>query len=435
MSRPAVTVVMPFAGDVAAARAAAAALRSLETEPGDELILVDNSGSAAAQAGGEPAITVLSAMLERSPAHARNAGAAAASGEWILFLDADTRPSAQLLAAYFTNPIAADVGAIAGEIRPAQPGRGVVSRYGSSRSFLDQRAHLAHPYRPRAAAANLLVRREAFERLGGFYEGVRAAEDTDFSWRLQQAGWRLELSLEAWVSHAYRSSLDELRRQWRGYAAGRAWLARRYDGFHPQPALARALRGGRRSSHARRADGARSPRAAFLALDAMLAVEELIGFALSNRPARQRSDEEEPARVVVLADAFPAAEDPLVELVATLEGARVQALRRPQRIDSGAMARMRIDYLEDDGAGARTVALIGLALKHPFRSMLDLVWRRSGHASLRALAPAVARLEQAPGARLLAVGPRGPRAVASRIARLAGRKLDELEGAPPRQRR
>src|SRR5207249_2467918 len=113
----------------------------------------------------------------------------------------------------------------------------LAARYAESRNFLGQEAHLAHPFRPRAAAANLLVRREAFEQVGGFYEGVRAGEDTDFCWRLQDASWSLELRPEARVEHRYRASLGELRRQWRGYAAGRAWLARRYDGFEPEPAV------------------------------------------------------------------------------------------------------------------------------------------------------------------------------------------------------
>ncbi len=48
MDRPAVSVVMPFAGDLADARAAIATLRGLATRPGDELILADNVGVAGA---------------------------------------------------------------------------------------------------------------------------------------------------------------------------------------------------------------------------------------------------------------------------------------------------------------------------------------------------------------------------------------------------
>ena len=44
MSRPGVSVVMPFAGDETAALAALGTLLELATRPGDELILADNSG-------------------------------------------------------------------------------------------------------------------------------------------------------------------------------------------------------------------------------------------------------------------------------------------------------------------------------------------------------------------------------------------------------
>ena len=138
--------------------------------------------------------------------------------------------------------------ALAGEVVASGTATSIAERYGAARGFLSQAAHLAHPYRPRAVAANLLVRRAAFWQIGGFYEGVRAAEDTDFSWRLQQAGWRLELRPDARVEHVYRSTVRDLRRQWRGYAAGRAWLGRRYEGFAPEPALRRVLRGQRRRS-------------------------------------------------------------------------------------------------------------------------------------------------------------------------------------------
>src|SRR5437763_11765566 len=275
---------MPFAGDGAAAREAVAALRALEVGPDDELILVDNSGAVEGAEG----VTLVIAAGERSPAHARNAGAAQAGNAWVLFVDADARPRSDLLAAYFEHPFDGDVGAVAGEVRPAPGADGLAARYGSARSFLGQRAHAEHPFRPRAAAANLLVRRAAFEQIGGFYEGVRAGEDTDFAWRLQQAGWRLELRPDAWVEHRYRSTVSELRRQWRGYAAGRAWLGRRYEGFQPEPALIRVLR--RSTRRIRRQPGATrsSPRASatalerggYLALDVLLSLDELAGLAL-----------------------------------------------------------------------------------------------------------------------------------------------------------
>jgi GT2 family glycosyltransferase len=280
-----VSVVMPFAGDTAAAARAIASLRSLDVGEGDELILSDNSGGVGATDG----LLVVPAPGEHSPSHARNAGAARATSDWILFLDADCIPDPGLIDAYFSVPVDDRVGALAGEVVPAAGARTLAERYGAARNFLGQQAHLSHAFMPRAVAANLLVRRAAFDQLGGFVEGVRAAEDTDFSWRLQEAGWLLE-PRPARVEHRYRSSVRELRRQWRGYAAGRAWLARRYPGFTPEPALARALRrrGRRSDATATDPDPATAPappardRVLFAGLDLLLAFDELIGLRMSN---------------------------------------------------------------------------------------------------------------------------------------------------------
>jgi len=448
VSRPEISVVMPFAGDHAAGAAAVEALLALRRDAGDELILADNSGTVQAA----PGVTVVRAAAEHSPAHARNVGAQRAGNDWILFLDADCQPPRELLDAYFAEPVADDVGALAGEVAPAPGGDTLAARYGAARSFLSQQAHLAHPFRPRAVAANLLVRRAAFEAVGGFYEGVRAAEDTDFSWRLQQAGWRLELRPGAYVEHRYRATIGELRRQWRGYAAGRAWLGRRYDGFEPEPALQRvvgrvrrrilrvpaSLRGARwvpsrrgdveraRASRGaqRRARAGRLERGSYLVIDALLSAEELAGLALSNRAVRSRRDWAG-AGVVLIADRFPAHRDPRVELARTLEGARVEAAARPDAPDVEVARELRIDYREDDGAAARALALILLANRHPLRCALDRARRKPGQPKLAALAPAARRLEREPRARVLAIGAEETRATATRIARLAGRRLAE----------
>jgi GT2 family glycosyltransferase len=437
VTRPAVSVVMPFAGSRAEAAGALAALRGLDTRPDDELILADNAGVAPA----DERVTVVPASGEQSPSHARNAGAARATHPWILFLDADCVAPADLLERFFARAVDEDVGALAGAVVAAAGGEGLAARYGAAKSFLNQDAHLAHPFMPRAVAANLLVRREAFEAIGGFYEGVRAAEDTDFSWRLQRAGWRLEGRGDAVVEHRYRTSVRALRRQWRGYAAGRAWLGRRYDGFAPQPALTRAagrVLGRRRASPADRSvsgvattpaggRAARPPaapgrldRGRFLALDALLGVEELAGFALSNRPHRESRG---PARVVLVADRFPAPDDPLADFALTLAGARVEAAARPESLGRAAQG-LTIDYREDDGAGARLVAGARLLARHPLRCTRDLFGRRAGAPTLSALAPAVVRLVRDGDARVHPLGGEDARAVAVRLARLAGRRLE-----------
>jgi Glycosyl transferase family group 2 len=433
MSRPAVTVVMPFAGTAEEGQAALSTLLALIRRAGDELILADNVGVISPPADGP--VRVIHAAGERSPAHARNAGAEHAGADWILFLDADCRAPAGLLDAYFAQAPADDVGALAGEVIPAPDAATVAARYGAAKSFLGQEAHLAHSYRPRAVAANLMVRRRAFDQVGGFYEGVRAAEDTDFSWRLQQAGWRLELRPGARVEHHYRATIRALRRQWRGYAAGRAWLARRYEGFEPEPALRRALRRTVRRPRSRgvpsettrmlpaRPAPGRLERARHLALDAVLGVDELTGLVLSNRPARHPAGVK--SQVVIIADSFPAGGDPLVEFTSSLEHARVEAVRRPDAVAVEVARKLQIDYREDDGVAARALAFLRFVIRHPLRSVRDRLGRRPGQPGLAALAPAALRLERDRQARLHPLGAGEVTVVARRLAALSGRRLDE----------
>ena len=435
MSRPAVSVVMPFAGDSQAAREAIETLSRLRARPGDQLILVDNSDVAPAA----PGVEVIRALAERSPAYARNAGAARASGEWILFLDSDCRAPEDLLDAYFAVDVDDDVGALAGEVSAAPEQPTLAARYGAARSFLSQAAHLAHPYLPRAVAANLMVRRTAFEQVGGFYEGLRAAEDTDFSWRLQRAGWRLELRDEARVEHRYRATVRELRAQWRGYAAGRAWLRRRYRDFTPQPAAGRAAGRTWRALTRRGAPTvAPAPPAAepplasppppheprhYLILDALLGFDELAGLAMSNRPARGAP--EQTTKIVLIADRFPTRGDPLVDFARTLDGVRVEAGARPLTPWLEVARELEVTYREDDGFGARALALVWLVVRHPVRSARDLSGRRPLGPRLRALAPAALRLERSQGARVHPVGGDEARDTARRLAALIGRGLED----------
>jgi GT2 family glycosyltransferase len=431
---------MPFAGDAAAARAALDSLLALDTQPQDELILADNSGGAAAGVGVGAGVAVVPAAGERSPAHARNVGAEHAHNDWILFLDADCRAPRTLLDAFFAVPVADDVGALAGEVIASPDADTLAGRYGAARSFLSQRAHLQHPFRPRAVAANLLVRQAAFAEVGGFYEGVRAAEDTDFSWRLQAAGWRLEPRWGAQVEHRYRTSLTELRRQWRGYAAGRAWLARRYDGFVPEPAVRRGAgralaridwRGGRSGGGggggaARRGAGAggaqlgRRERGEHLLIDLLLAGEELAGLALSNRPEPRRAGS---ARSVLVADRFPERGDPFGELAGTLEGARIEAAARPESPDQTLARELEIYYREDDGFATRWLATLAIFIRHPLRCASDLARYRHARPSLVALAPAARRVQRDAGAPVQGIGGAAAQSAAERIARLAGRRL------------
>jgi cellulose synthase/poly-beta-1,6-N-acetylglucosamine synthase-like glycosyltransferase len=309
-SRPAVSVVVPFSGSAAEARAVIAMLQSLRTGSGDQLILSDNSGTVApatddstnaATLAAPTSVRVVRATSEASASHARNVGAAHAGNDWLLFLDSDVQPPVDLLDQFFVEPIEDSVGAMTGDIAGIPDSHTLAARYGTARNFLGQRSHVMNPFRPRASSANLLVRRAAFDQVQGYTEGIWAGEDTDLTWRLQALGWRLAFNEHAVVQHAYRDSLRALGKQWRGYAAGAMWLSQRYPDFELDPGLNRMVRRllkrvGIGPGVAFRADGrgaeaskqlTRWQRLQFLFVDCMLGVEEKIGHRKSNRVERR----------------------------------------------------------------------------------------------------------------------------------------------------
>jgi glycosyltransferase involved in cell wall biosynthesis len=198
--------------------------------------------------------------IERcGPAQARNAGVAAASARRLAFLDADCQPTASWLSAGDRALETADL--VLGETRP-RPDR-----------HLDPFARTLWVTGPSPLfeSANLFVRRELFERLGGFESwlvprrGKELGEDVLFGWRAARAGARIEFCGAALAHHEVHS------RGALGYA-GERWRLRFF------PLLARRIPELRRAAFYRRYF--LTPRAA--RFDAALA--GILAAALLQRP-------------------------------------------------------------------------------------------------------------------------------------------------------
>ena len=277
-------------------RAALDALLELDAGPDDELILADNSGVAPERDG----VLVVLAVSERSPSHARNVGAEHATRDWVLFLDADCCAAPGLIERYFAQPVAARrrrAGRRGGRRRPTghrSPPATAPRATSWARARISLTPTCRAPWPPTCSCAGARSSRSAAST-----RACAPPRTLTSAGACSAPAGVLEARPRARVEHRYRTSVDALRRQWRGYAAGRAWLGRRYEDFDPEPALRRA--GGRvlrrRSARAAVARGrapARSTvrraadRGRFLALDALLGVEELAGLALSNRPRPAR---------------------------------------------------------------------------------------------------------------------------------------------------
>jgi GT2 family glycosyltransferase len=270
--------------------AALARLGRIERRPGDEIVLVDNTpgGRLSGHHDLDSSIRIVPAPDEFSSYYARNVGAKAGTGEWLLFVDGDCIPSETILDDYFAEAIPPDWGAIAGGVLPFPSQTGLMVRYAQTRGILDQGLAMKHPFRAYGATANLLVRTAAFAELGGFAEGIRSGGDADFCWRLQDQEWALGSRPNAVVHHLHREDLWDVLRQFARYGSGRAWLRQRYP---EAPAEANLLKGfssagaGITSSLAR----GRFEGAVFSVLDLALLVAGRIGSFKGNQAERRSS--------------------------------------------------------------------------------------------------------------------------------------------------
>jgi GT2 family glycosyltransferase len=258
-----------------------AALRCLDIRDGDELIVADNTGGGNAGLIAGHGIRVVRAARERSAYHARNEAARLATADWILFLDADCRPAPNLLAAYFEESISDGCGAVAGQILGEPEQASFAARYARSRNLFDHADGLIRASGGGAAAGNLLVRREAFEQVGGFTEGIRSGGDLDICRRLAVGGWRLDFRQGAVVHHRHRATLPSLLGAVARYGAGARWLNKRYPGSSPAWPLRYGLAGTARDIVARLRER-QVEEAVFRGVDGLGLVAHRIGYAMSN---------------------------------------------------------------------------------------------------------------------------------------------------------
>lgn len=195
------SVIVPARDAAATLPALLDALAALHAPPGTavELLLVDD-GSTDATAGlaaAHPAGVRVLTSPGRGPAAARNAAAAAARGEILAFTDADCAPEPDWLVAAVA---ALDAGAdlVQGAVGPP-PGVHVGPFDRTVR--VGQPTHLYE-------TANLVVRRDLFDRLGGFESWLGTAtakelgEDAWLGWRAVRAGARTAFAADAVVRHA-----------------------------------------------------------------------------------------------------------------------------------------------------------------------------------------------------------------------------------------
>jgi glycosyltransferase involved in cell wall biosynthesis len=150
------------------------------------------------------------------PASARNHGARKASGTFLCFTDSDCVPHPDWISMLIKGFGARATGVVAGSYGIANPHQPLAA--GIHAEIVFRHRHLLPDFPRFFGSYNFCIRKEFFERIGGFSESYRQAsgEDNDLSYRVQESGHRIFFARGALVDHYHTMRVGKyLREQFR----------------------------------------------------------------------------------------------------------------------------------------------------------------------------------------------------------------------------
>ena len=232
------SIVIPVRNAEPTLPACFAALERLSPPP-HEIIFVDNASTdrtAEWLTGFQRALRPLpvTVLQERKlgASAARNAGIRVATGDIVVFTDADCVPHRDWLAHMASPFVEAEVGAVAGTVTGLF-GRSLYELFSSLYTLQAPRGEKVYrawtPWSGGFPTANLAVRRSLLLKLEGFDEGKAIyGEDYDLCARLYLEHVSIRHQPDAVVTHHHRTTLKGMLRQAYGFGRAHAYLLRRH---------------------------------------------------------------------------------------------------------------------------------------------------------------------------------------------------------------
>ncbi|MBN2609212.1 MAG: glycosyltransferase [Candidatus Fermentibacteraceae bacterium] len=236
-----ISVVVPaHNGGDTIERVLTALKRGLEGE--DELIVVDDrstDGTAVLAAG--LGARVIPSAGKPGAAGARNTGAAAAAGGWVLFVDSDA-VAPHGWRERLMEAIQKGADGVQAVYDRETVGDDAATFYKNFYYHYTFTRRIKGEYITGCGTFFFAVRRELFTELGGFDENIPGAtvEDADFAARLVSGGGRIRIARDLEVLHLRRYTFGQLMRyEWIMMVSKVLYLFRR-DGNHGSPSVSMA---------------------------------------------------------------------------------------------------------------------------------------------------------------------------------------------------
>ncbi len=231
----AVSVIIPSLNAVTVSRALDAL--AVQTMPPDEILVVGRDE--VNLLANYPAVIFVDTQIPVCAAAARNRGIETAVGDLLLFCDSDCIPAPDWVAAHVNRHMAGEK--VVG---------GSVALKGSNYWAQSDNVSMFHEFVPMhppgkrhlLPTLNMSVQRAVVEQVGGMDESFpgAAAEDADWTIRMQRAGFNLFFAPEALVEHApARTTWSDVVRHWRNLGHNAVRVRLRYAELLNTPAFAR----------------------------------------------------------------------------------------------------------------------------------------------------------------------------------------------------
>jgi glycosyltransferase involved in cell wall biosynthesis len=218
------TIVVPCRNAVKTIAAQLDALGHQQWRDAWEVIVADNGSTDGTQQlvesyyGRLPGLRLIDASDRRGAAHARNSAAKIATGDALVFCDADDEVGIGWLTAIGKALQTHDFVVSRMDVDKLNPAWLALTLNNVQGKEI-RRAYYP-PYLCHAGSSGMAVKKSLHDRVGGFDEVLREREDTDYCFRIQLLGYELHFVAEATIHIRYNENSEALfhqARRWGSY--------------------------------------------------------------------------------------------------------------------------------------------------------------------------------------------------------------------------